>query len=61
MKQIKHSTPLHLYFAIVKNISFLNIKLEGYSRHSRQPSLNKVLSGLVIANRKSHFLLSKTK
>ena len=36
-------------------------KLEGYSRHSRQPSLNKVLSGLVIANRKSHFPLSKTK
>ena len=36
-------------------------KLEGYSRHSRQPSLNKVLSGLVIAKRKSHFPLSKTK
>ena len=36
-------------------------KLEGYSRHSRQPSLNKVLSGLVIANRKLHFPLSKTK
>ena len=36
-------------------------KLEGYSRFSRQPSLNKVLSGLVIANRKLHFPLSKTK